>query len=83
MEEKVMVSDALTGVKAETKMLGEMILETGCRELKQTMKQLRNQSEMAQEEIFQIARAKEYYVPAAQATAEEIKHVKTVLEKLS
>ena len=48
MEEKVMVSDALTGVKAETKMLGEMILETGCRELKQTLKQLRNQSEMAQ-----------------------------------
>lgn len=83
MEEKVMVSDALTGIKAETKMLGEMILETGCRELKQTLKQFRNQSEMAQEEIFQIARTKEYYVPAAQATEEEIRHVKTVLEKLS
>ena len=83
MEEKVMVSDILTGIKNETKMLGEMILETGNKELKQTLKQFRNQNEMSQEEIFQIARAKQYYVPAAQATAEEIQHVKTVLEKLS
>lgn len=83
MEEKVMVSDILTGVKAETKMLDEMILESGNKELKQTLKQFRNQSEISQEEIFQIARAKQYYVPAAQATAEEIKHVKTILERLS
>ena len=83
MDEKVMVSDVLNGIKSETKMLGEMILETGNKELKQTLKQFRNQNEMSQEEIFQIARAKQYYVPAAQATAEEIAHVKSVLEKLS
>lgn len=39
MEEKVMVSDILNGVKAETKMLDEMILESGNKELKQTLKQ--------------------------------------------
>jgi len=83
MEEKIMVSDVMNGIKSETKMLGEMILETGNKELKQTLKQMRNQNEMAQEEIYQIARAKQYYVPAAQATAEEISHVKNVLETLS
>ena len=83
MEEKVMVSDILNGVKAETKMLNDMILESGNKELKQTLKQFRNQNEISQEEIYQIARAKQYYVPAAQATAEEIKHVKTILERLS
>lgn len=83
MEEKIMVSDVMNGIKSETKMLGEMILETGNKELKQTLKQFRNQNEMSQEEIFQIARAKQYYVPAAQATAQEIAHVKHVLESLS
>ena len=83
MEEKIMVSDIMNGIKSETKMLGEMILETGNKELKQTLKQFRNQNEMSQEEIYQIARAKQYYVPAAQATAEEISHVKNVLQTLS
>jgi len=83
MEEKIMVSDVMNGIKSETKMLGEMILETGNKELKQTLKQFRNQNEMSQEEIYQIARAKQYYVPAAQATAEEISHVKNVLQTLS
>ena len=36
MEEKIMVSDVMNGIKSETKMLGEMILETGNKELKQT-----------------------------------------------
>ena len=83
MEEKIMVSDVMNGIKSETKMLGEMILETGNKELKQTLKQFRNQNEMSQEEIFQIARAKQYYVPAAQATTQEIAHIKHMLESLS
>ena len=44
---------------------------------------MRNQSEMSQEEIYQIARAKSYYVPAAKATPEEVSHVKNVLTQLS
>ena len=39
------------------------------------------QAEMSQEEIYQIARARGYYVPAAQATREEVDHVRNVLSQ--
>ena len=42
---------------------------------------MRNQCEMSQEEIYQIARARGYYVPAAQATREEVDHVRSVLSQ--
>ena len=83
MNEKTMVTDALTGINGELKMFGDMIAQTENAQLKQALKQMRNQSEMSQEEIYQIARAKSYYVPAAKATPEEISHVKSVLTQLS
>lgn len=79
MDEKTMVSDTLVGINGELVRYGEMISQTENKELKQVLKQIRNQCEMSQEEIFQIARSKQYYVPAAKATAEEIAHVKSVL----
>ncbi len=79
MDEKTMVSDTLAGINGELVRYGEMIPQTENKELKQTLKQIRNQCEMSQEEIFQIARSKQYYVPAAKATAEEIAHVKSIL----
>lgn len=36
---------------------------------------------MAQEEIYQIAREKQYYVPAAPATQEEIAHVRSIVSQ--
>lgn len=78
MDEKTMVSDALTGINDELKMFGDMIPQTENPALKQTLKEIRNKCEMSQEELYQIARAKQYYVPAAQATAEEIAHVKAL-----
>ena len=74
-----MVSDALVGVNGELKMFGEMIPQTENKELKQCLKQLRNECEMSQEKLYHIAREKSYYVPAAKATAEEKQHVKSVL----
>ena len=56
-----------------------MIPQTENMQLKQVLKQFRNQCEQSQEEIYQIARTKQYYVPAAKATREEIEHVKSVL----
>ena len=50
-------------------------------QLKQVLKQFRNQCETSQEEIYQLARSKQYYVPAAKATAEEIQHVRSVLSQ--
>lgn len=79
MNEKVMVNDALTGIKGELQHYGAMITETGNKQLKETLKQMRSQCEMAQEEIFQIAREKQYYVPAAPATPEEIAHVRNIV----
>ena len=79
MTDKTMVSDTLVGINGELGHYGAMIPQTENAQLKQTLKQMRNQAEMSQEEIYQIARAKSYYVPAAKATPEEVSHVKTQL----
>lgn len=49
MDEKTLVSDALVGINGELKMFGDMIPQTENKELKQCLKQIRNQCEMAQE----------------------------------
>ena len=78
MNEKTMVADTLTGINGELVRFGEMIAQTENAELKQTLKQFRNACELSQEELFQIAREKAYYVPAAKATQQEIDHVKSL-----
>lgn len=79
MNEKTMVSDALVGVNGELKMFGEIIPQTENKELKQCLKQIRNECEMSQEKLYHIAREKSYYVPASKATQQEIDHVKNIL----
>lgn len=79
MNEKTMVADALVGVNGELKMFGEMIPQTENKELKQCLKQFRNSCEMSQEKLYEVARQKSYYVPAAKATEEEVAHVKSIL----
>lgn len=79
LDEKTMVADTLTAVNGELLRYSEMITQTGNPQLKQTLKQIRNQCEMSQEELYQIARSKQYYVPAAKATAEEVAHVRQIL----
>ena len=68
MDEKTMVSDTLTGINGEDP------------KLKQTLKQMRNKAEAAQEQIYQIAREKSYYVPAAPASKEEIEQVRSLFK---
>ena len=76
MTEKAMVNDVLVGINGELTRFGEMISQTDNKELKQTLKQFRNCCETSQEQLYQIAREKAYYVPAAKATQEEVSHVK-------
>lgn len=83
MQEKVMVSDALQGVNGELVRFGEMIPQTENKQLKMTLKQLRNQCEMSQEELFEIAKSKQYYIPAAKATDSEIQQVKSIFTQNS
>ena len=78
MQEKTIVNDTLTGINGELVRFGEMIPQTENKELKQTLKQFRNACEMSQEELYQMAREKSYYVPAAKATQAEIDHVKSL-----
>ena len=83
LDDKTMVSDALAGVNGELVRYSEMISQTENKELKACLKQLRNECEMSQEKLYQVAREKSYYVPAAKATQQEIDHVKSVLTGLS
>ena len=76
MQEKTMVADTLTGINGELVRYAEMIPQTENKELKQTLKQFRVACEQSQEELYQIARDKSYYVPAQKATTEEVEHVK-------
>lgn len=83
MDEKTMVADTLTGINGELKMFADFITQTENPQLKQTLKQIRNQCETSQEEIYQIARSKQYYVPAAQAKQDEVAHVKSLFTQNS
>ena len=83
LDEKTMVSDALAGVNGELVRYGEMISQTENKELKQKLKQIRNDCEMSQEKLYQIAREKSYYVPAAKATDQEISPVKNIRAGIS
>ena len=68
IDEKTMVADTLAGINGELTRFGEMIPQTENKQLKQTLKQLRNACETSQEEIYQLARAHQYYVPAEKAS---------------
>ena len=79
IDEKTMVADTLAGINGELTRFGEMIPQTENKQLKQTLKQLRNACETSQEEIYQLVRAHQYYVPAEKASTQEIQHVKNIL----
>ena len=72
IDEKTMVADTLAGINGELTRFGEMIPQT-------ENKQLRNACETSQEEIYQLARAHQYYVPAEKASVQEVQHVKNIL----
>lgn len=83
MNDKTMVSDALVSINNELKMYADYISQSENKELKQTLKQFRNECEMSQEKLYNLAREKSFYVPAAKATQEEVEHVKSVLTQSS
>jgi len=78
MQEKTMVADTLAGINGELVRFAEMIPQTENKELKTTLKQFRTACEQSQEELYQIARDKSYYIPAAKATEEEVSHVRSL-----
>lgn len=83
MQEKVMVADTLAGINGELTRYAGMIAQSENKELKSTLKQMRNACEQSQEELYQIAREKSYYVPAAKATDAEVAHVRDLFKQSS
>ena len=80
MDEKTMVNDILSGVKASLGSYQTAISETENMQLRQTLQQIRNSDESFQYELFKTAQAKGYYKPAQPATVTEIQEVKTSVQ---
>ena len=81
MDEKTMVNDILSGVKADLTAYQTAISEAENMQLRQTLQQIRNNDESFQYELFKVAQTKGYYQPAKPATVTEIQTVKTELEQ--
>ena len=81
MDEKTMVNDILSGVKASLISYQTAISESENMQLRQTFQQIRNNDESFQYELFKVANAKGYYKPAQKATVTEIETVKTELQQ--
>lgn len=76
MEEKYMVNDILETTKAWLTTYQGVINETENSGLRQTFQQIRNNDESFQYELFKVAQAKGYYIPAEQAPQTEIDKIK-------
>ena len=81
MNEKTMVNDVLSNVKAGLSDYQTAISETENTNLRQTFQQIRNSDECFQYELFKVAQTKGYYQPAAKATPIEIGAVKAQLQQ--
>ena len=82
MKEKAMVSDALFSINACLASFGSMIPQTENIELRQSLQQMRNSKEQSQLDLFNIAREKQYYVPAKKATDSQVCEMKTMLNTM-
>ena len=81
MDEKTMVNDILEGVKSGLKTYQGVISEAENMQLRQAFQQIRNNDESFQYELFKIAQAKGYYVPAQKASVTEINTVKNEVQQ--
>ena len=81
MQEKEMISDYLAGLNASLSAYGSIISQCENQELRVTIQNLRNQDEIRQYTLFKVAKEKGYYIPAQQATEEEIANEKKQLSQ--
>ena len=77
LQEKAMVNDALASVKSELTFYANAISECANTSLRSTIQQIRDSCEASQFELYQLAKTKGYYTPAAQASDSEIQQVKS------
>lgn len=79
MQEKAMVADALNSINSSLKTYTDMISQTENQQLRTTLQQMRNEAEQSQYELYQIAKNKNYYKSAGQASQNKIDELKSTL----
>lgn len=78
MQEKAMVSDALSTLNSGLKTYTDMISQTENQELRSMLQQMRNETEQSQYELYKIAKSKNYYTAPAMASQNEINSLKSI-----
>ena len=76
MEDKVMIGDTLTSCNTYINMLNYAILQSDDKDLRDYFIGVRNQMETLQWQIYEYAKEKSYYMPAAPAGKADIDAVK-------
>ncbi len=79
MEEKTMIADTLSSANSYLTMLNYSILQCNDKNLRDYFVGVRNQFETLQFEIYELAKQKGYYKPAAPAGKADIDAVKEAL----
>jgi spore coat protein CotF len=82
MDEKVLVSDSLNAINGCLTRYGEMISQTENQQLRQTLQQMRNETETSQYELFTLAKSKDYYHPAQKCSSDELQNVKSMINSM-
>lgn len=81
MQEREIVLDMLSGVKASIANYAKVISETSNPNLRKTFQQMRDGDEKFQFDLYNIASQKGYYAQPPIATTQETSEVKTALTK--
>ena len=80
MQEKDMVMDVLSGVKANLGTYAKTIAECNDPNLRQTFQQMRDADEKFQYELYKIAHQKGYYQPAPPADQSQCLQLKNHIQ---
>ncbi|TKI51815.1 spore coat protein [Bacillus mycoides] len=79
MNEKDMVNDYLAGLNSSLTSYANYISQSDNEQLHQTLIQIRNQDESRQRNIYEYAKQKSYYKPAAPANPMIVQQLKSQL----
>ena len=81
MQEKDMVADTLSCVKASLSNYSKMIAECNNPTLRQTLQKMRDGDEATQYKLYKIAETKGYYTPSSKAENLECANLKSTLSQ--
>lgn len=81
MQDKEMVNDLLSQINSSITGYANVISQTENVQLRQTIQQIRNNTEVFQYDLFKLAEQKGFYTPAQQASQDEISVVKNQLSQ--